>query len=131
VAEVVNARPDVVMIDVDFHHCDPIETAKGIKQGCPSARVCLIALEPRTELLTRGLAVRALDGFILKDISTWDLCRALVSMAEGQPYVDARVAGKVLRGLDKGASGRASQLSERERDVIRLIAMGLSNKEIS
>ena len=130
--EIARARPDVVIVDVDFHRGDPIDTAKSIKQGCAEARVCLIALEPRTELLTRGLAAHAVDGFILKDIGTWDLCRALVGIAEGQPYVDARVAGKVLRGLEHGKSGdRAGDLSERERDVIRLIALGLSNKEIS
>lgn len=132
ISGVVPAKPDVVLLDVDFHRGDPIDTAKTIKAACAEARVCLIALEPRTELLSRGLSTGAIDGFVLKDIGTWDLSSALVSLAQGQSHVDARVAGKMLIGIrDAKRPNGVSDLSERERDVVRLIALGLSNKEIS
>ena len=132
VQNIVRVRPDVVLIDVDFHRGDPVETAKAIKAGCPTTRVCLIAIEPRAELLVRGITAQAIDGFVLKDIGTWELCNALLTTAEGQPYVAPRMAGVLLRmNAPKGPGRRKEELSDREREVVRLIAQGLSNKEIS
>jgi two-component system response regulator DegU len=132
VPNIVDACPDVVIIDVDFHRSDPIDTAKGIKTGCPHTRVVLIAIEPRAELLARGLSANAVDGFILKDIGTWDLCSALIATAEGQPYVDPRLANAMLKmNSPKPSGGKLEELSDRECEVVRLIAAGLSNKEIS
>jgi DNA-binding NarL/FixJ family response regulator len=124
-ALIAAARPDVVLVDVDFLSSDPIDTARAIKAGYPDARVCLIALEARLELLERGANTRMIDGFILKDIGTWELSGALMAIADGEACVSHRVAALPAR------SGTADQLSRREVDVVRLIALGMSNKEIS
>jgi DNA-binding NarL/FixJ family response regulator len=126
VAIIAAARPDVVLVDVDFLSDDPIDTARAIKAGCPDARVCLMALEPRFELLERGANTKMIDAFILKDIGTWELSGALMAIADGEACVSHRMAAALpARG------GTSDQLSQREVDVVRLIALGMSNKEIS
>lgn len=132
-AQIARSKPDVVLLGVDFHRGDPVDTALLIKAENPETRVCLISLEPRTELLTRGLANKAIDGFVLKDIGTSELAKALCAIAEGQAYVDSRIAGAVLRGFrdPRGPRYGEGDLSDREREVVQLIAQGLSNKEIS
>jgi DNA-binding NarL/FixJ family response regulator len=72
------------------------------------------------------------DGYIVKDIIPAELIRALKLIASGESFVDARIAGRLLRRQNV-TRGRLenSELSARETDVIRLIAEGLSNKEIS
>jgi two-component system response regulator DegU len=130
---VVRSRPDVVLIDVDFRQGDAVDAAVGIKARSAGARVCFMALKPRPELLTRALNAQAIDGFILKDACTWELCNALLATSNGESYIDPRMAGLMLRELNaaKSAHGKADRLSDRECDVVRLIAQGLSNKEIS
>jgi NarL family two-component system response regulator LiaR len=125
-ASMAAARPDVVLIDVDFLGGDPIDTARAIKTGCPDARVCLIALEPRFELQERGANTKMIDGFILKDVGTWELSSALVAIADGQACVSHRTAA-----TQPARAGTTGLLSERELDVVRLIALGMSNKQIS
>jgi two-component system, NarL family, response regulator DegU len=130
---IVRSRPDVVLIDVDFRNGDAVDAAVAIKAKAPGARICFMALEPRPELVTRALNMHAIDAFILKDIGTWELCTALLATSNGETYVDPRVAGLMLRELNalKSAHSKVDRLSERECDVVRLIAQGLSNKEIS
>ena len=130
---VVRSRPDVVLIGVDFHSGDPVEAAVAIKSGLPGARVCFIALEPRPEFFARALNAQAFDAFILKDIGTWELCSALLAAVDGESYVDPRMTGVMLREVKarKSANSASGKLSERECEVVRLIAQGLSNKEIS
>ena len=126
VSKISLARPDVVLIDVDFLTGDPIDTARAIKVGCPDAKICLLALEPRSDLIERGVNTKMIDGFILKDVGMWELSGALAAISQGRTFVSPSAAAMLPSRVEK-----SSQLSERELEVVRLIALGLSNKEIS
>jgi len=126
VAQIAHARPDVVLIDVDFHVGDPIDTARAIKVGSPDVRICLLALEPEAELVERGVNTKMIDGFVLKDVGMWELSGALAAISEGRTFASPRACAMLPPRVEK-----SSQLSERELEVVRLIAIGLSNKEIS
>jgi two-component system NarL family response regulator len=81
------------------------------------------------ELVHRCMSASA-EGFIMKDVMPAELAAAVKMVAEGHSYVDPRAAGKLLR--NRGASrGDFFDLSNRELDIIKLVAEGLSNKEIS
>ncbi len=72
------------------------------------------------------------DGYVVKDILPVELIRAVKSVAAGHNYVDPRVAGGVLKRRSGGyGRGAQNELSVRETEIIRLIARGMSNKEIS
>ncbi len=131
VARIAAAKPDLTLFDVDFQKGDPVETVRALRQAHPTGKICLLSMNSQKALLERSL-VHGLEGYIIKDIGLNDLLRALLSIANGEMYVDPRLAGSMLRQMsERRHKGDPTELSERETDVIQLLAMGLSNKQIS
>lgn len=125
------SKPDVILFDVDFHKGDPVEAIKYIREACPTAKICILSIQPQQDLLARSLLF-GVEGYIVKDIAMEDLTRALLTIHEGNVYVDPSLAGNMLRRLNNHRlRNDPSDLSERETEVIRLIALGLSNRQIS
>jgi DNA-binding NarL/FixJ family response regulator len=125
------ARPDVILLDLDGNAVEVAEALAVCRQAVPTARVCVLSMRPQPELMQRCLAAGA-EGYIIKDVTPAELMRAVKMVASGETYVDPRVAGGLLRRRSI-SNGRADleELSVRETEVIRFIAQGLSNKEIS
>lgn len=128
-AEVKDGQADVIIIDVD-NDIDDIEgTVEHFRTVCPSARVCFVSMYLQPELMQRCLSAGA-DGYIVKDTSLQELIAAIKTLGEGASYVDPRVAATLLRGRALNHIPYNGQLSPRETDIIRLIAQGLSNRDI-
>lgn len=127
----VKAKPDVVLIDVDGGALEVGEALASCREAAPQAKVCVLSMRPQAEMMQCCLAAGA-DGYIIKDVTPAELIRAVKIVAGGDTYVDPRVAGGLLRRRSL-SNGRPdlNELSVRETEVIRLIAEGLSNKEIS
>lgn len=125
-----SARPDLIVLDFDGHTVDITQTMRVCREASPQARVCVLSANIVPEVMQRCLSAGA-DAFIVKDVSPGELVRALTMVAGGVPYVDPRIAGGLLRRRPSGG-GRShlNSLSARETEIIRLIAQGLSNKEI-
>ncbi len=124
-------RPDLILLDLDGNHGEISEALRECREFAPQAKVCILSTQVQPEVMQRALSAGA-EGYIVKDILPAELIRAVKSVASGQPYVDPRVAGGVLKRTSSGfeRSGQ-NALSVRETEVIRLIARGMSNKEIS
>jgi DNA-binding NarL/FixJ family response regulator len=124
------AHPDIIVVDIDGM-TDFSETLSLCRQSAPSARICVLTMRLQPEIMQRCLAAGA-EGFIVKDITPDGLLRAVKLVASGETYVDPRVAGNLLRrhSLSKERTG-FGELSGREIEVVRYIALGLANKEIS
>lgn len=123
--------PDIIVIDLDGHPLDFSDTMRYCRQAVPNARVVVLSLNGHAELLQRCLSAGA-EAYVLKDITPGELVRAVKAVADGATYVDPRIAGNVLRRQTLMPTRSAlSDLSERETEIIRLIARGLSNKEIA
>jgi DNA-binding NarL/FixJ family response regulator len=127
----VRARPDVILLDLDGTNGGVAEALDPCKRAVPNARVCALTMRPAPEVMHRCLSAGA-EGYVIKDVTPAELIRAVRMVAGGDTYVDPRVAGGWLRRRSS-AAGKAdlNELSVRETEVIRLIAEGLSNKEIS
>lgn len=125
------AQPHVIVIDLDGQHTDVAQTVGACTQGAPGARVCVLSMQLSPEMMQRCLASGA-EAYIVKDISPQELLRAVKTVAEGQSYVDPRVAGGLLRRRSQ-TNGKPDilELSAREAEVLKLIAEGLANKQIS
>jgi DNA-binding NarL/FixJ family response regulator len=124
-------RPDLIVLDLDGHHMEFSEAMRTCRELAPQAKVCVLSTHVQPEVMQRCLSAGA-DGYVVKDILPVELIRAVKSVAAGHNYVDPRVAGGVLKRRSNGF-GRTAQneLSVRETEIIRLIARGMSNKEIS
>jgi DNA-binding NarL/FixJ family response regulator len=125
------ARPDLILLDLDGRADELTEALALCRQAAPQARICVLSMRLQAELMQRCLAAGA-EGYIIKDVTPAELMRAVKMVAAGETYVDPRVAGGLLRRRSM-SNGRPDldELSVRETEVIRLIAEGLSNKEIS
>ena len=131
VAPLAKMLPDVIVIDLDGHGVDFHDAMRHCRAESPNSRVCVLSINTQAEVLQRCLSLGA-DAYILKDITPAELVRAVKAVAAGQSYVDPRMAGQLLRRRTLSpARSAVSELSVRETEVVRLIAGGLSNKEIS
>ncbi len=125
-----NARPDLILLDFDDHDADIVRTMQICREAAPQARVCILSSHMAPEVMQRCLSAGA-DAFLLKDISIVELLRVLTLVSQGIAYFDPRIAGEFLKrppSLPNRGGGAA--LSKRETEIVRLIARGLSNKEI-
>jgi DNA-binding NarL/FixJ family response regulator len=123
-------RPDLILLDLDGHHGEIVETMRSCRELAPQAKVCILSSHVQPEVMQRCLSAGA-EGYIVKDILPVELIRAVKSVAAGHAYVDPRVAGGLLKRNSNGFRTSQNELSGRETEIIRLIARGLSNKEIS
>ncbi|MGH7708823.1 MAG: LuxR C-terminal-related transcriptional regulator [Vulcanimicrobiaceae bacterium] len=125
------AKPNLIVFDIDGQTTDLAEAVTICQHGAPGARICVLSMKLSPELMQRVLATGA-EAYIVKDISPGELIRAVKTVASGESYVDPRVAGGLLRRRNT-AAGRTeiAELSAREAEVIKLIAEGLANKQIS
>ncbi|GAC1302330.1 MAG: response regulator transcription factor [Vulcanimicrobiaceae bacterium] len=125
------ARPDLIVIDLDGQPIDVAQTITTCTAAVPTARVCVLSMQLSPDMMQRCLAHGA-EAYIVKDISPPELVRAMKTVAEGQSYVDPRVAGGLLRRRSQnGGKPDIMELSAREAEVLKLIAEGLANKQIS
>ncbi len=122
-------KPDVVLMDLIMPELDGISATMTIRKEMPDVEV--IAL---TSVLDNGAVISAIKagaiGYLLKDADANELCRAIHSAAAGQVQLSPKAAQRLLNEVRMPVSGD-DVLTEREIEVIRLLADGKSNKEIA
>jgi two-component system response regulator NreC len=124
--------PDVAVLDVSMKHVNGADAARRLKKSCPDIKVLGLTMHEDASYV-REMVDAGAAGYVLKRAASEELIGAIRSVAEGGTYVDPRVAGRLLQSLvpRRNAPAEANALSERENDVLRLIAQGFSNKEIA
>ncbi|MFE0705043.1 response regulator [Streptomyces sp. NPDC058872] len=131
VARAEELRPDVVLMDVKMPGTDGIEALKGLRELANPARVLIVT--SFTEQRTVIPALRAgACGYVYKDVDPDALAGAIRSVHAGHVLLQPEAARALLAQEDsQGGTGRGSSLTEREREVLGLIADGRSNREIA
>ena len=119
--------PDVVLMDLSMPVLDGVAATRLLLQERPQARVVALTSFSDRQRVNDVLAAGAI-GYLLKDSRPDELLAAVRSAAEGHAPLDPRVAGALLPGREPPA---ADLLSEREKQVLRLAAAGLANKQIA
>ncbi len=128
----VELQPDVIIMDVSMPGLGGAGATKRLKELCPDIKVlALSAFED--EVYVRQLLSSGASGYVLKRTAAGEIARAIRVVADGGLYLDPFVAGKVAASPAKGQSsaGSAESLSDREREVLRFIARGFTNKEVA
>ncbi|URM91867.1 response regulator transcription factor [Streptomyces sp. MRC013] len=132
VARTEELRPDVVLMDVKMPGTDGIEALRRLRELGNPAKVLIVT--SFTEQRTVVPALRAgAAGYVYKDVDPDALAGAIRSVHAGHVLLQPEVAGALLSqdGANGGAGGRGGTLTEREREVLGLIADGRSNREIA
>jgi len=129
-------HPDLVLMDLKMPKMNGIQATKTIRENFSDVRVLVLTTYDADEWVLDAIRNGA-AGYLLKDTPQEELVKAIIHTARGWNPIDPQVAGKVLDRVTQQASMPSSdhklisQLSEREREVLRLLASGLGNSEIA
>jgi DNA-binding NarL/FixJ family response regulator len=130
-------QPDVVLMDVRMPGMDGVEATWRLRERWPEVRVIILTTFDDDEYIFEGLRAGAL-GYLLKDVSGHDLAEAVRTVAGGGALIQPSVARKVVAEFARVATparpaeaGLPEPLSDREQEILELLALGLSNREIA
>lgn len=135
VAQAKATQPDIAILDITMPELSGLEATRLIKTDSPQTQVLILTMHESDEYFFRALEAGA-SGYVLKKAATQDLIAAARAVARGEaflyPSVAKKLIGDYVRRVQTGAesSGYAA-LSEREREILLLIAQGLSNHQIA
>ena len=125
--------PDVILMDLIMPNMDGVEATRRVKQVSPRSQVVVLTSYHEDEHIFPALKAGALS-YILKDVSAEELASAVRKAAAGEAVLHPRVAARVikeLQGRREEALNPFTELSERELEVLKLIADGMSNAEMA
>jgi two-component system, NarL family, response regulator DevR len=124
-------EPDVVLLDLGLPDASGVVPISRLAEKAPHSRVLVITASENVELLSSVMAAGAV-GYLTKRATARELCDAVITVHGGGTVIDAALAGQLFRGghYQAGAGVRPS-LTDRERQVIHLVAEGLTDKEIA
>ena len=125
-AAIQNVRPKVALLDLRMPRMSGIEVARRCSRSAPETYVILYTAYSEQALLTEALDAGA-RGFVSKEAPLAEIVRAVQLVAEGRTYVDPVLAGVIS---SPAATAKIKQLTQRERDVLRMLSDGHSNEEI-
>jgi two-component system nitrate/nitrite response regulator NarL len=129
-------QPDVVLLDLNMPGISGLETLQLMLQDSPGMAVILLTVSEDAEDLTAALQAGA-RGYLIKNIDTDYLVRAIRRAAAGEPVIAEAMTAKLVAQLQSGSSQRVESISEidkltpREKDILACLARGESNKIIA
>jgi two-component system, NarL family, response regulator LiaR len=133
VALAMELAPDVALVDLIMPGMDGVEVTRRLKQASPRTQVIVLTSYHQDEHIFPAIRAGALS-YLLKDVGSEELAGAIRKAARGEAVLHPRVAARVvqeLHGAPHDAINPFTELSERELEVLRLIADGRSNEEIA
>ena len=131
VFEALESRPDVVLMDLVMPEKSGIEGMPAVLQAVPEARVLVLSMQDDPRYVRAAFEAGA-SGYVLKEAADTEVVSAIRSVAAGERYVHPALGAKLV-AADAEERRRAEEdpLSEREREVLRLLALGHTNQEIA
>jgi len=132
-AEVERLRPNVVLMDIAMPRLDGFEATRRITQIHKQVKVLILTMYVEEQLVARCLDAGA-SGYVLKDVPVSQLADAIQAVARGERYLSAAAVDKVIDGRGQRvtlARTKYDLLTDREREVLKLLADGLSVKEVA
>ena len=130
IRQALDLRPDVILMDVQMPGMSGIEAIAAICAVWPEARIIILTTFGRDEYVFQGIRAGAV-GYLLKDAPADDLVQTIRRIHAGEVFIQPEIASRLLRELITPQDWLAEPLSEREREVLVLVAQGYSNREIA
>jgi DNA-binding NarL/FixJ family response regulator len=129
--------PDVVLMDVRMPNISGIDATRQIAEAVPSAKILMLTVSDEEDDLYDAIKAGA-NGYLLKEISIEEVASAIRAVITGQSLISPSMASKLLnefnqlaRRAEEKSSVPSPRLTERELEVLRLVATGMSNREIA
>jgi two-component system response regulator NreC len=124
-------NPDLILIDVGLPDQNGLEVVPTLVHEHPEVKVLVLSMQDEPQYVRQAFDVGA-SGYVLKESADADLVTAIQQVAQGQSYVDPRLGARLV-AAERAETRRAEEdpLSDREREVLRLLALGHTNQEIA
>jgi DNA-binding NarL/FixJ family response regulator len=134
IRKAIETCPDVLLLDLQFPDGSGLDVLRAVQPECPTALVIVLTAAEDEDALLEALKLGA-RGYVLKGIAGGDLGSIVHAVAAGETYVTPQMAGRLLKELTrqpgKSTDHGVADLSEREHEILELVATGLTNKEIA
>lgn len=128
--------PDVILMDIHMPGMSGIEATRAILQQCPRVRILMLTVSEEDEDLFEAVRAGA-RGYVLKNVDADDLVKAIQHVYQGEAALSPHMAARLMAGFREGgrhsqaAAASLDRLTDRERDLLRLVAQGATNREIA
>jgi len=139
VEKAAESLPDVVLMDIRMPRSSGIEACRAMKEAAPSAKIVILTISDEEEDLFEAIRAGA-SGYLLKDIPLDEVADAVRAVHGGQSLINPSMAGKLLTEFatlarrddeERAQEVPAPRLTEREMQVLKLIARGMNNRDIA
>jgi two-component system response regulator NreC len=131
VFEALEHQPDVVLMDVVMPGKSGIEGLPALLQAVPEARVLILSMQDDPHYVREAFEAGA-SGYVLKEAADTDVVEAVRAVASGSHYVHPALGAKLVAAeTEERKRAESDPLSDREREVLRLLALGHTNQEIA
>jgi DNA-binding NarL/FixJ family response regulator len=133
-AAIEQHKPDVAVLDIQMPGLTGLEVARQVVASGARTKIVLLSMH-KEDAFVRAAVDAGVAGYVVKEDAARELTQAIRAAHRGDVYLSPRVAGQVMQAVRAGtgaaAAGARAQLTPRERDVLRLLADGLTSKEIA
>lgn len=125
-------RPDIVLLDIYMPGGNGLEAARAIRQRAPDTSIVILTSSELDEHLYEAMTI-GVDGYLLKNLDGEELFDLLVGIQNGEAAMTRTMAARLLKAMTTSSEKRAaeSELTEREAEVLQLVARGDSNSQIA
>lgn len=130
IGKVLDLRPDVVLMDIQLPKLNGLEATEAICAAWPEAKVIILTTFGRDDYVFQGIRAGAM-GFLLKDTPADNLLETIRRVHAGEVFIQQEIASRALRELIGPQARTIEPLTDREKEVLDLLAQGYSNREIA
>jgi DNA-binding NarL/FixJ family response regulator len=130
IAVIQKSMPDIAIVDLSLPGISGFDLVRQIVREQPAVKILVLTLHDESVYVQQALQT-GVHGYLVKRSAADELIRALRAIAAGGIYLDPAIAGKALRPITAHARSQPVALTDRENEVIKLVAQGFSNKQIA